>query len=54
MKGTFFITNSSGYPELNEAASKVFKQNGVKNVYFVSSGNYLKLLGGIDCMTQEI
>lgn len=54
MKGTYFITNTSKYPELDNEVSKIFKKNGIKNVYFVSTNSFLELCGGIDCLTQEI
>ena len=52
--GTFLITNKSDYPELNDAVANVYKKNGIKNVYFVSTEPLLKKGGGIDCLTQEI
>ncbi|MBQ8459246.1 hypothetical protein IJ541_03985 [bacterium] len=50
---TFYITNKSRYPELNEAITPYFKKAGIKNVFFVSTENQLKKEGGIDCLTQE-
>ncbi|MCM1004395.1 MAG: hypothetical protein NC408_08650 [Candidatus Gastranaerophilales bacterium] len=50
---TFYITNSSNYEQLDQLAEEFFKQNGVDNVYFVHTGKYLKMNGGIDCLTQE-
>ena len=52
--GTFLITNKSDYPELNDAVANVYKKNGIKNVYFVSTASLLEKGGGIDCLTQEI
>lgn len=52
--GTFLITNKSDYPELNSAVANIYKKNGIKNVYFVSTGPLLEKGGGIDCLTQEI
>ena len=52
--GTFLITNKSDYPELNDAVANVYKKNGIKNVYFVSTEPLLQKGGGIDCLTQEI
>ena len=52
--GTFLITNKSDYPELDNAVANIYKKNGIKNVYFVSTGPLLKKGGGIDCLTQEI
>ena len=50
---TFFITNDSGYPELNQAVEKYFEQAGVDKVYFAPTTEYLKQNGGVDCRTQE-
>lgn len=51
---SFFITNNSTYPELNETVKSYFNNAGVDKVYFVSTKNFLSLSGGIDCITQEI
>ena len=50
---SFYITNKSEYPELNEAMKKYFKNAGIDKMYFVSTGPFLKAQGGIDCLTQE-
>lgn len=50
---SFYITNKSNYPELNTEIQKYFKKAGVDKVYFVSSTEFLKKSGGIDCLTQE-
>lgn len=51
---SFYITNKSDYPELNEAIQKYFSNAGVDKVYFVSTQSFLKNFGGIDCITQEV
>ena len=51
---TFYITNNSTYPELNDIVVKYFNNAGVDKVYFVSTDNFLYAFGGIDCLTQEI
>lgn len=50
----FYITNNSGYPELNEAVQKYFQNAGVDKMYFVSTKAFLSKYGGIDCLTQEV
>ena len=50
---SFYITNKSEYPELNEAMKKYFKNAGIDKMYFVSTGPFLTAQGGIDCLTQE-
>lgn len=50
---TFYITNKSEYPELQEYIEPYWKKAGVDKVYFVSTTNDLKRMGGIDCLTQE-
>lgn len=50
---TFFITNDSGYPELNQAVEKYFEQAGIDKTYFAPTTEYLKQNGGVDCRTQE-
>ena len=50
---TFFITNKSEYPELDEYIEKYFAAAGVDKVYFVSSTEKLSDGGGIDCLTIE-
>ena len=52
-KGTFYITNTSGYPELDNVMENYFKQIGIDKTYFVSTMSFLKRNGGIDCLTQE-
>lgn len=51
---TFLITNSSDYPELNEAVQNYFKEAGVDKTYFLSTKMFLEYFGGIDCITQEL
>lgn len=51
---SFYITNKSDYPELNDAVGKYFNKAGVDKLYFVSTVPMLKNQGGIDCITQEI
>lgn len=51
---SFYITNKSDYPELNEAVQKYFKNAGIDKIYFVSTQPFLDSYGGIDCMTQEV
>ena len=50
---SFYITNKSDYPELNEAMKKYFKNAGIDKMYFVSTSPFLSAQGGIDCLTQE-
>ncbi|MBR1776163.1 hypothetical protein IJ750_03710 [bacterium] len=50
---TYYITNESNYPELNEIIEKHFEEAGIDKVFFVPTANYLSRNGGIDCLTQE-
>lgn len=50
---SFYITNESEYPELENVISKYFKKAGIDNVYFVPTKDALGRMGGIDCLTQE-
>ncbi len=50
---SYYITNKSNLPELNSHIEKCFKKAGVNKVFFVSTGELLKLHGGLDCITQE-
>ncbi len=50
---SYIITNKSNYKELDAQIVKYYKKAGVDNVYFVSSQEYLKRNGGLDCRTQE-
>ena len=50
---SFYITNKSDFPELNEAMKKYFKNAGIDKMYFVSTSPFLSAQGGIDCLTQE-
>ena len=50
---TYYITNKSEYPELQDIVEKSFKQAGIDNIYFVSTIDKLRRNGGIDCLTQE-
>ena len=49
----FFITNKSEYADLQEIVAGYFKKAGIDKVYFVSSTDYLRRMGGVDCLTQE-
>ncbi len=51
---SFYITNKSDYPELNDAIQTYFNNAGVDKVYFVSTLPFLNNYGGIDCLTQEV
>ena len=50
---TFFITNKSEYPELQNIIEQSLRQAGIDKVYFVSTKEALSARGGIDCLTQE-
>ena len=51
---TFYITNKSGYLDLDEKMIDFFVNKfGIKKVFFVSTNSHLALSGGIDCLTQE-
>ncbi|MBQ3311395.1 hypothetical protein IJG72_04885 [bacterium] len=51
---TFYITNKSQYPELDEQMKELLKKTfDIDNVYFVSTETGLSYGGGIDCLTQE-
>ena len=50
---TYYITNKSEFPELQDIVEQYFKQAGIDNVYFVSTTEKLTKKGGIDCLTQE-
>lgn len=50
---TFFITNKSEFPELDEIIQKYIQTAGVDKVYFVSTTDKLEHHGGIDCLTIE-
>lgn len=50
---TFYITNKSEYPEFQEYIEPYWEKAGIDKVYFVSTTNDLKCMGGIDCLTQE-
>ena len=49
----YIITNKSDYKELDAQIIKYYKRAGVNDVYFVSTQQYLKSNGGLDCRTQE-
>lgn len=49
----YIITNKSNYKELDAQIVKYYKKAGVNDVYFVSTQEYLKRNGGLDCRTQE-
>lgn len=52
---SFYITNRSGIPELDEVMKKYIEENcQIDNVEFVSTQKFLKHSGGIDCLTQEV
>ncbi len=53
-KDTFYITNTSGYPELDNIMKNYFKNIGINKTFFVSTTSFLKRSGGIDCLTQEM
>lgn len=50
---TFYITNKSEYPELQKYIEPYLKNAGIDKVYFVSTTDDLRKMGGIDCLTQE-
>lgn len=50
----YYITNKSNYSELDEIIKKYFTDAGIDKVFFVSTQPFLNLLGGIDCLTQEM
>lgn len=50
---TYYITNKSEFPELQNIVEQYFIQSGIDNVYFVSTTKDLTRNGGIDCLTQE-
>lgn len=51
---TYYITNKSDYPEINDFMQNYLKENmGVDKTYFVSTSSFLNLSGGIDCLTEE-
>ena len=50
---SYYITNESPYPELNEAIKKYFYDAKIDNIDFVPTQNYLLNDGGIDCLTLE-
>ena len=50
----FYITNKSDIPELDKMIEQYLHDIGIDDVYFVSSTNYLRQMGGIDCLTKEI
>ncbi len=50
---SFYITNKSEYPELQNIIESYLKNAGIDKVYFVSTLKELKAKGGIDCLTQE-
>lgn len=51
---TFYITNKSEYPELQNFVEPYLKNAGIDKVYFVSTTDDLRKMGGIDCLTQEM
>ena len=51
---TYYITNTSGYSELDEVMKQQFKEAGIDRTFFVSTIEFLMNQGGIDCMTQEM
>ena len=51
---SFYITNKSDYPELNDAIKTYFNKSGVDKIYFVSTQPFIEGMGGIDCITQEV
>ncbi len=50
---SYYITNHSEYPDLNDAISEYLKKAGIDKTYFVTTTKYLKRMGGVDCLTQE-
>lgn len=50
----FYITNKSGYEELDGYISECFKSAGVDKVFFVDTLDFLLGYGGVDCLTQEM
>ena len=51
---TFYITNKSEYPELQNFVEPYLKNAGIDKIYFVSTTEDLRKMGGIDCLTQEM
>lgn len=51
---TYYITNKSDYPAIDDIIVKYFKEAGIEDVFFVSTNTYLHKEGGIDCLTKEI
>lgn len=51
---TYYITNKSDYPEIDNFIENYLKENlGINKTYFVSTSSFLNLAGGIDCLTEE-
>jgi len=51
---TYYITNKSDYPEINNFMQNYLKENaGIDKTYFVSTSSFLRSCGGIDCLTEE-
>ena len=50
---TFYITNKSEYPELQDEITEYLKLAGIDKVYFVSTQSNLRAKGGVDCLTLE-
>ena len=51
---TYYITNTSTFPELDEAIGEYLKKNGINAVYFLNTQRYLNKFWAFDCLTQEI
>ncbi len=51
----FYITNTSGDDNLDEYMEKFLKDTvGFDKIYFAPTKEYLRALGGIDCLTKEL
>lgn len=50
---TFYITNKSEIPSLQDIITGYLKKAGIDKVYFVSTTETLGYQGGIDCLTKE-
>jgi len=62
--GTFYITNGSNFPRLNNIVASIFKHFGINNIYFTGRSldsfsfdpaekSLLKFDSGVDCRTLE-
>ena len=51
---TYYITNSSTIPELDNAIKEYLENLGIDSVNFLDTQAYLKNNWGFDCLTQEI